>query len=50
VTASEWWWVVAIVVAVLAAVAYQVPVAAKWATSLAALAVAALSVGFLVLP
>jgi hypothetical protein len=50
VTASEWWWVVAIVVAVLAAVAYQVPAAVKWAASLAALAVAALAVGFVVLP
>lgn len=49
-TPSEWWWVVAIVVACLAAVAFQVPALAKWAASLAALAVAALSVGFLVLP
>lgn len=49
-TASEWWWVVAIVVAVVAAVAYQVPTAAKWAASLAALALAALSAGFLALP
>jgi hypothetical protein len=50
VTASEWWWVVAVVLAVVGGVAYQVPQAVKYAATLAAFAVAALAVGFVVLP
>jgi hypothetical protein len=50
VTASEWWWVVAVVVAVVAGVAYLVPQAVRYAATLAAFAVGALAVGFLVLP
>ena len=48
--AFEWWMVVTIVVAVLAAVASQVPQAAKYTLTLMGLAVAALATGFLVLP